>query len=244
MPEREIQRLAMLEVRRLEVAYGDIRVLWSVDLDIHEGEIVSLIGSNGAGKSTLIRTITGLIRPLQGGIFFDGNSITHFLPGEIVMRGISQVPEGRKLFSGMTVQENLMMGAYCRNDRKEIERDLQFVYNLFPRLEERRKQIAGTLSGGEQQMCAIGRGLMSHPKLLIVDELSLGLSPLLVDSLMHAIEEIHCRGTSILLVEQDVQIALEHADRGYVIETGRIILSGNSQSLLENPEVKRSYLGI
>lgn len=238
------QKPVMLEVKGLDVAYGDIQVLWGINLDIQEGEIVSVVGSNGAGKSTLIRTISGSIRPLQGEILYDKNSITHLLPGEIVMKGISQVPEGRKLFSGMTVQENLMMGAYCRGNRKEIDEDLYFVYHLFPRLEERRKQIAGTLSGGEQQMCAIGRALMSHPKLLLIDELSLGLSPLLVDSLLEAIEQIHQRGTSILLVEQDVQTALEHADRSYVIETGHITLSGKSQDLLENPEVKRAYLGI
>lgn len=173
-----------------------------------------------------------------------GTMITHLPPSQIVMKGISQVPEGRKLFSGMTVQENLMMGAYCRNNRQEREEDLNFVYHLFPRLAERRKQIAGTLSGGEQQMSAIGRALMSRPQLLLIDELSLGLSPLLVDNLMEAIGQIHRRGTSILLVEQDVQIALEHAHRSYVLETGRITLSGRSKDLLENPEVRRSYLGI
>jgi branched-chain amino acid transport system ATP-binding protein len=234
----------MLDVKGLEVAYGDIKVLWGIDLEILEGEIVSIIGSNGAGKTTLIQTISGLIRPLDGEILYDGNTITQLLPREIVMKGISQVPEGRKLFSGMTVQENLMMGAYCRNNKQKIEEDLRFVYHLFPRLEERKRQIAGTLSGGEQQMCAIGRGLMSHPKLLLVDELSLGLSPLMVDHLIEAIEQIHQRGTSILLVEQDVQIALEHADRGYVIETGHITLSGNARDLLENAAVKKAYLGI
>ena len=159
-------------------------------------------------------------------------------------KGISQVPEGRKLFAGMAVHENLMMGAYCRNDKKGIEEDFRFVFHLFPRLEERKKQIAGTLSGGEQQMCTIGRALMSHPKLLLIDELSLGLSPLLVENLLNAIDQIHQRGTSILLVEQDVQIALEHANRGYVLETGQITLFGNAKELLNDPQVKRSYLGI
>lgn len=238
------QKAVMLEVKGLDVAYGDIQVLWGINLDIQEGEIVSVVGSNGAGKSTLIRSISGLLQILQGEILYNGAYITYLTPSQIVTRGISQVPEGRKLFSGMTVQENLMMGAYCRGNRKEIDENLYFVYHLFPRLEERRKQIAGTLSGGEQQMCAIGRALMSHPKLLLIDELSLGLSPLLVDSLLEAIEQIHQRGTSILLVEQDVQTALEHADRGYVIENGRITLSGKSQDILENSKVKSAYLGI
>jgi branched-chain amino acid transport system ATP-binding protein len=235
---------AMLEIRAIEVAYGDIQVLWGINLEVQQGEIVSIVGSNGAGKSTLIRTISGLIRPLRGDIFYLGTMITHLLPSQIVMKGISQVPEGRKLFAGMTVQENLMMGAYCRSNHKEVEGDLNFVYHLFPRLAERKNQIAGTLSGGEQQMSAIGRALMSHPRLLLIDELSLGLSPLLVDNLMEAIGQIHGRGASILLVEQDVQIALEHAHRGYVLETGRIVLSGRSKDMLENPEVRRSYLGI
>jgi branched-chain amino acid transport system ATP-binding protein len=234
----------MLEVKGLEAAYGDIKILWGIDIEIKEGEIVSIVGSNGAGKSTLIRTISGLHKPLQGEIVYDGSHITHLLPGEIVIRGISQVPEGRKLFAGMTVYENLMMGAYSRNDRKVIEEDLNFVFHLFPRLFERGTQLAGTLSGGEQQMCAIGRALMSHPKLLLIDELSLGLSPILVESLIDAIEQIHRRGASILLVEQDVQIALEHADRGYVLETGRITLSGNAKEVLDSPQVKKAYLGI
>ncbi len=238
------RKVAMLDVRALEVAYGDIQVLWGVDLKIGDGEIISVVGSNGAGKSTTIRTISGLNRSLRGEIIYDGETLTHLLPCDIVMKGISQVPEGRKLFTGMTIYENLMIGAYLRSDRKGIEEDLSFVFHLFPRLEERKTQVSGTLSGGEQQMCAIGRALMSHPKLLLIDELSLGLSPLLVDSLIEAIEQIHRRGTSILLVEQDVQIALEHADRGYVLENGRIALSGDAKELLNNPEVKKSYLGI
>jgi branched-chain amino acid transport system ATP-binding protein len=238
------RRLSVLEVKGLEVAYGDIKILWGIDLEIKKGEIVSIVGANGAGKSTLIRAISGLNKPLQGKIIYEGSNITNLLPEEIVNRGISQVPEGRKLFAGMTVYENLMMGAYSRNDKKVIAEDLNFVFHLFPRLEERKKQIAGTLSGGEQQMCAIGRALMSHPKLLLIDELSLGLSPLLVDSLIDAIEQIHQRGASILLVEQDVQLALEHADRGYVLETGRITLSGDSKELLNNSKIKEAYLGI
>jgi len=244
MGREDTEGLPRLEIRGLEVAYGNIQVLWEIDLEIRRGEIVSIVGSNGSGKSTLIRAISGLVRILQGDIVYDGGSITHLPPSEIVMKGISQVPEGRKLFTGMNVEENLRMGAYCRNNRKEIDEDLQFVYHLFPRLKERGRQLSGTLSGGEQQMCAIGRSLMSRPKLLLIDELSLGLSPLLVDSLIEAIERIHQRGTSILLVEQDVQIALEHAHRGYVIETGRITLSGNARDLLENAAVKKAYLGI
>jgi branched-chain amino acid transport system ATP-binding protein len=234
----------MLEIRGLEVGYGDIQVLWSVDMDIREGEIVSLVGSNGAGKSTLIRTISGTIRPSKGSISFAGAEITAKKPSDIVSLGISQVPEGRKLFSGMTVQENLIMGAYRRTDKKEIEEDLRFLYGLFPRLEERKKQLAGTMSGGEQQMCAIGRALMTRPKLLLVDELSLGLSPLLAENLMEALLKVHERGTSILLVEQDVQIALENAHRGYVLETGRIVLDGDATSVLDSPRIKTSYLGI
>jgi branched-chain amino acid transport system ATP-binding protein len=234
----------MLEVRGLEVGYGDIQVLWGINLEVREEEIVALVGSNGAGKSTLLRTISGLNQPFNGGIFLHEDEITSFPPRSIVMRGISQVPEGRKLFSGMKVGDNLMMGAYCRNDREGIEEDLAFIFELFPRLQEREKQIAGTLSGGEQQMCAVGRALMSRPRFMLIDELSLGLSPLLVDHLIEAIEQVHERGTGVLLVEQDVQMALEHSQRGYVIETGRITLSGNSQDLLEDPEVKRSFLGM
>lgn len=235
----------MLEIRGLEVAYGDIQVLWGIDLAVHEGEIVSLVGSNGAGKSTLIRTISGLTRSFKGEIRYNGKDITTLKPSEVVALGISQVPEGRKLFSGMTVQENLAMGAYSRKNKEAIAQDLRFIYELFPRLEERKKQLAGTMSGGEQQMCAIGRALMTRPKLLLIDELSLGLSPLLVENLLEAIEKIYERwGTSILLVEQDVQTALEHAARGYVLETGRIVLSGSAGELLANPRIKQSYLGI
>lgn len=235
----------MLEIRALEVAYGDIQVLWGIDLDVREGEIVSLVGSNGAGKSTLIRTISGLTRSFKGEILYNGKDITRLKTSEIVGLGISQVPEGRKLFFGMTVQENLMMGAFIRKDKEAVAQDLRFIYELFRRLEERKKQLAGTMSGGEQQMCAIGRALMTRPKLLLIDELSLGLSPLLVENLLDAIGKIYERwGTSILLVEQDVQTALEYAGRGYVLETGRIVLSGSASDLLENPRIMQSYLGI
>jgi len=235
----------MLEIRALEVAYGDIQVLWGIDLDVREGEIVSLVGSNGAGKSTLIRTISGLTRSFKGEILYNGQDITRLKTSEIVGLGISQVPEGRKLFFGMTVQENLMMGAFSRKDKEAVAQDLRFTYELFHRLEERKKQLAGTMSGGEQQMCAIGRALMTRPKLLLIDELSLGLSPLLVENLLDAIGKIYERwGTSILLVEQDVQTALEYSGRGYVLETGRIVLSGSASDLLENPRIMQSYLGI
>lgn len=235
----------MLEIRALEVAYGDIQVLWGIDLEVREGEIVSLVGSNGAGKSTLIRTISGLTRSFKGEILYNGQDITRLKTSEIVGLGISQVPEGRKLFFGMTVQENLMMGAFIRKDKEAVAQDLRFIYELFHRLEERKKQLAGTMSGGEQQMCAIGRALMTRPKLLLIDELSLGLSPLLVENLLDAIGKIYERwGTSILLVEQDVQTALEYAGRGYVLETGRIVLSGSASDLLENPRIMQSYLGI
>ena len=235
----------MLEIRGLEVAYGCIQVLWGIDLDVREGEIVSLVGSNGAGKSTLIRTISGLTRSFKGEILYNGKDITSQKTSEIVGLGISQVPEGRKLFFGMTVQENLTMGAYIRKDKEAVAQDLRFIYELFPRLEERKKQLAGTMSGGEQQMCAIGRALMTRPRLLLIDELSLGLAPLLVEHLLDAIGKIYERwGTSILIVEQDVQTALEYAGRGYVLETGRIVLSGLSSELLVDPRIKQSYLGI
>ena len=235
----------MLEIRGLEVAYGCIQVLWGIDLDVREGEIVSLVGSNGAGKSTLIRTISGLTRSFKGEILYNGKDITSQKTSEIVGLGISQVPEGRKLFFGMTVQENLTMGAYIRKDKEAVAQDLRFIYELFPRLDERKKQLAGTMSGGEQQMCAIGRALMTRPKLLLIDELSLGLAPLLVEHLLDAIGKIYERwGTSILIVEQDVQTALEYAGRGYVLETGRIVLSGLSSELLVDPRIKQSYLGI
>ncbi len=234
----------LIEVRQLEVGYGDIQILWGIDLHLLPGEVISLVGSNGAGKSTLINTISGLIRPRRGEIFFEGKAITGLMPPEIVTKGIAQVPEGRKLFAGMTVWENLMIGAYTRTDKRDIEADLAFVFQLFPRLNERKRQLAGTLSGGEGQMCAIGRALMSHPKLLLIDELSLGLSPLMVDTLIQSIAQIHQKGATILLVEQDVQVALENTNRGYVLETGRINLSGKSADLLNNGMIKKAFLGI
>jgi branched-chain amino acid transport system ATP-binding protein len=234
----------MLDVTNVKVNYGDIPVLRGIDLTVTNSEIVSLIGSNGMGKTTLIRAISGLVVAQGGTMTFDGESITGKAPRNIVSMGISQVPEGRKLFLGMTVKENLLMGAYTRKDQGRIQEDLQKVFDLFPRLQERQNQTAGTLSGGEQQMCAIGRGMMSRPKLLMIDEMSLGLAPVLVDSLIAVIHEINREGTSILLVEQDVLIALENSDRCYVMEGGEIVQSGGSKDLLDDPEIKTSYLGI
>lgn len=237
----------MLEVRSLDFAYGDVQVLWDINISIEAGEVVALVGSNGAGKSTLLKTIAGLYRPRRGEILFDGQAITERPADERVHQGIALVPEGRQLFYGMTVRENLMIGAYARagrDGRDEILRDLAAVYELFPELRERESQLAGTLSGGEQQMCAIGRGLMSAPKLLLIDELSLGLAPVIVDRLMETIQAIHERGVTLFLVEQDVQAAFQMAHRGYVLETGHIVQQGSSQDLLEDEAIKRAYLGI
>lgn len=235
----------MLRVASLSAGYGEIRVLWDVNLEIQEGEIVSLLGANGAGKSTLLSTICGLLKALSGEVYFLDEAIAGIGSDEIVKRGICMIPEGRRLFSGMTVKENLMMGAFTRNDEKKIVQDLERVFGLFPTLKERRNQLAGTLSGGEQQMCAIGRGLMAQPKLLIIDELSLGLAPVIVDELMKVIDTLHRQERrTILLVEQDVELALQHSQRGYVLETGHITLSGPAQDLLNNPHVKTAYLGI
>jgi branched-chain amino acid transport system ATP-binding protein len=234
----------LLKIEALEAGYGEVQVLWNIDLQIARGEIVALLGSNGAGKSTLIWVITGLLKPRKGEIYFEENALRPLTPDQIVKKGICQIPEGRRLFSGMSVRENLMMGAFSREDKAETLRDLEWVFHLFPALADRENQLGGTLSGGEQQMCAIGRGLMSRPKLLLIDELSLGLAPVIVDGLVKTLDVINQRGTTIFLVEQDVQLALEHAQRGYVLETGKIVLSGSAQELLHNPHVKTAYLGI
>lgn len=234
----------MLKVSNVNAGYGEIQVLWDVSLFVNSGEIVALIGSNGAGKSTLLGVISGLIRPKKGAVFFEGKDITGCSPESIVKVGISHIPQGRRLFAGMTVKENLMMGAYCRKNRKQVMDDLDFVYTLFPRLKEREKQLAGKLSGGEQQMCALGRALMSAPKLLLIDELSLGLAPVVVDNLIKALHEINRKGTMILLVEQDVQIALENSERAYVMETGRIVMEGKATDLLSNEYIRKAYLGL
>lgn len=233
----------MLEIESLSAGYGDVQVLWEVSLKVEEGEVVALVGSNGAGKSTLIKVISGLLRPQGGEIRFGGQRISGLDSEVIVNRGITQIPEGRRLFPEMSVEENLFMGAYMRRDGR-IKEDLKWVYSLFPRLEERRTQLAGSLSGGEQQMCALARGLMSRPQLLLVDEMSLGLAPIIVDELVEVLKQINGEGTTILLVEQDVQLALENSDRGYVLETGRVVMEGPSAELVENEEVKQAYLGL
>jgi branched-chain amino acid transport system ATP-binding protein len=234
----------MLEVRDLSAGYGDVQILRQVSLSVRAGEIATLIGSNGAGKTTLLNTISGVLRPSSGRVTFDGRDITGRRTQQIVGLGITQVPEGRRLFAQMTVQENLVMGAYRRRVRREIEKDLAWVYDLFPRLLDRRQQRAGTLSGGEQQMCAIGRGLMAKPRLLMLDELSLGLAPIVLDVLADAIRRVHQQGTSILLVEQDVAVACDIAETGYVLENGRVALSGPTAKLRTDPHVQKLYLGL
>jgi branched-chain amino acid transport system ATP-binding protein len=235
----------LLETRTLNIGYGDIQVLWDIHLTIDEGEVVALAGSNGAGKTTLLKGLVGVLKPISGEILFKGKNISALRPYDRVPLGISLVPEGRELFYWMGVEENILMGAYSRPDADGIQQDLEWIYNLFPILKERKHQQAGTLSGGEQQMCAIARGLMANPKLLLLDELSLGLAPVMVDRLVHAIREIHrLKKISILLVEQDVQTAFELASRGYVIETGKIIAADTSQNLLSDNRIREAYLGI
>lgn len=234
---------AMLEVNDLHVFYGAIHALQGVSFHLDEGEIVTLIGANGAGKSTTLKTISGLLRPRQGTIRYRDTDLTRVAAPKIVSLGISQVPEGRKIFAPLTVRENLEMGAYARTDRKAIAESMERVFASFPRLKERINQPGGTLSGGEQQMLAMGRGLMSNPKLLLLDEPSMGLSPLLVEEIFRIIEDINKQGTSILLVEQNAAMALSIANRAYVLETGNVVLEGPAQELLENPQVKAAYLG-
>ena len=235
----------LLETRSLDIGYGDIQVLWDIRLAIEEGEIVALAGSNGAGKTTLLRGIIGVLKPLAGEILFEGRDVSLLRPYQRVPLGISLVPEGRELFYWMGVEENILMGAYARPGADGIQKDIEWIYDLFPILKERRSQQAGTLSGGEQQMCAIARGLMANPKLLLLDELSLGLAPVMVDRLVQAIREIHrLRKISIFLVEQDVQTAFELAGRGYVIETGKIVAADTSENLLRDNRIREAYLGI
>jgi branched-chain amino acid transport system ATP-binding protein len=233
----------MLEVKEIDVYYGAIHALKKMSLEVEQGSIVTLIGANGAGKTTTLKTISGILRPKSGSITYKGKEITKVAPEKIVSLGISQVPEGRRIFPTMTVFENLEMGAYLRRDKKEILQDLESVFNRFPRLKERRKQMAGTLSGGEQQMLAIGRALMSQPELLLMDEPSMGLAPLLVKEIFEIIKEINSRGTTILLVEQNANMALSIADKAYVIETGEIVLQGTAEQLMKSEEVKKAYLG-
>jgi branched-chain amino acid transport system ATP-binding protein len=233
----------ILEVGDIHTYYGSIHALKGVSLKVHEGEVVTLLGANGAGKTTTLRSINGLNRPRQGSIRFDGRDITTVPAHEIVRRGIAQSPEGRRLFPRMSVTENLEMGAFQRRDRSDIRDDMERVFELFPRLQERRNQKAGTMSGGEQQMCAIGRALMARPKLLLLDEPSLGLAPIFVERIFDIIRQINEQGTSILLVEQNALMALDAADRGYVLETGRIVLADDAASLKTNEEVRKTYLG-
>lgn len=233
----------MLKVENINVYYGAIHALKGISVDVREGEIVTLIGANGAGKSTILRTISGLLRTKTGNILFEGNSVASMAAEEIVKKGISQVPEGRRIFANMTVEENLELGAYIRSDKAGIRKDINKVFERFPRLGERRTQVAGTLSGGEQQMLAIGRGLMSQPRLLLLDEPSMGLAPLLVKEIFSIIKEINASGTTILLVEQNANMALSIAHQAYVLETGRIILSGSAKELAESEEVRKAYLG-
>jgi branched-chain amino acid transport system ATP-binding protein len=233
----------ILQLADIHTYYGSIHALKGISLEVHEGEIVTLLGANGAGKSTTLRSINGLNHPRQGHISFQGRDITSVPAHEIVKRGIAQSPEGRRLFPRMTVTENLEMGAFQRKDRGEIKGDMDRVFELFPRLQERRTQKAGTMSGGEQQMCAIGRALMARPKLLLLDEPSLGLAPIFVERIFDIIKQINEQGTSILLVEQNALMALDAADRGYVLETGRIVLADNAESLKTNEQVRKTYLG-
>lgn len=234
-----------LEVLGLYAGYNDINVLWDINLKVEEGNCVALVGSNGGGKSTLLKTVAGFLRPSQGHIRFNGTEISHLKSSEIVKRGICLIPEGYKLFTGMTVQENLLLGSYAVKDRKLVVGQMEKVYEIFPELKERCHQLAGTMSGGQQQMCSIGRGLMSLPKLLLIDELSLGLGPILVELLVEKINEIHRKtDMSILLVEQDVDTAFSIASYGHVIESGRITLCGEARDLLENPVIISSYLGL
>jgi branched-chain amino acid transport system ATP-binding protein len=234
----------LLEVKDLNVYYGAIHALQGISFHVEEGEIVTLIGANGAGKSTTLRTISGLLRSRSGSVSFKGENITTTAAEKIVRYGVSHVPEGRKIFAPLTVRENLEMGAYTRDDKEEIKGSIERVYRSFPRLKEREKQLGGTLSGGEQQMLATGRGLMSKPSLILLDEPSMGLSPIMVDEIFKIIKEINSQGTSILLVEQNALMALSIANRAYVLETGRIALEGKAQDVLNNPQVKSVYLGI
>ena len=235
--------MAMLEVKDINVYYGAIHAIKGISLSVEEGEIVTLIGANGAGKSTTLRTISGLLKPKTGEIKFLGNNIAGMPAHKIVREGISQVPEGRRIFAEMTVLENLELGAFTRNDTDEIQNDFKMVFKRFPRLEERQLQPAGTLSGGEQQMLAMGRALMSRPKLLLLDEPSMGLAPLLIKEIFSIITDINKTGTTVLLVEQNANMALSVANRAYVLETGRITISGDAKELAASEEIRKAYLG-
>ncbi|MCK4694092.1 MAG: ABC transporter ATP-binding protein [Anaerolineales bacterium] len=236
--------MALLEVRDVHSYYGNIHALKGLSITVEEGEIVTLIGANGAGKTTTLRTICGVIKPRQGSVSLEGEDLEPFKIHEIVYKGVALVPEGRRIFSRLTVYENLEMGAYHRTDIDSIAEDFDRVFVLFPRLKERRNQVAGTLSGGEQQMLSTGRALMAHPRLMLLDEPSMGLAPVLVESIFETIQEINREGTTILLVEQNAHMALQVAHRGYVLQTGEIVLDGTAEALRNNPMVQKSYLGI
>ena len=235
--------MAMLEIKDIEVYYGVIQALKGISFEVNQGEIVTLIGANGAGKTTTLQTITGLLQAKKGSISFEGKDITRTPAHNIVKLGIAHVPEGRRVFSNLTVYQNLRMGAYTRADKNEIEESLNLVYERFPRLQERKNQMAGTLSGGEQQMLAMGRALMSKPKLIVMDEPSMGLSPIFVNEIFDIIRKVSAEGTTVLLVEQNAKKALSIADRAYVLETGQIVLSGKAEDLLKDDSVKKAYLG-
>jgi len=235
--------MKMLKVNDLVVSYGGIEALKGISLDVPDGKIVTLIGANGAGKSTLLRSIIGLVKPDKGSITYGDKELIGLNSQQIVQNGITLVPEGRRVFPNLTVLENLQIGAYLRNDKEEIAKDIRWIYDLFPRLEERSWQMAGTLSGGEQQMLAVGRALMCRPKVLMMDEPSLGLAPLIIKDIFKIIEEINRQGMTILLIEQNANMALKIADIAYVLETGRITMTGSGRELLENPEIKAAYLG-
>lgn len=235
--------MALLEIKDLEVNYGVIKAIKGVSFDVNEGEIIALIGANGAGKTTILHTITGLIQAKKGSIVFDGKELTKTPPHKIVSMGMAHVPEGRRIFQQLSVLENLKLGAYTRKDKSEIASTLKMVYERFPRLEERKNQVAGTLSGGEQQMLAMGRALMSKPRIILMDEPSMGLSPLLVSEIFDIIKVINESGTTVLLVEQNAKKALSIADRAYVLETGKITLSGDAKDLINDESVRKAYLG-
>ena len=235
--------MAMLQVTDLKVNYGVIQAIKGVSFEVNEGEVIALIGANGAGKTTILHTVTGLIAPKSGKIEFEGKDITKMPAHKIVTLGMAHVPEGRRVFADLSVYENLLMGAFTRKDKEEIAKTLEMVYKRFPRLRERKNQVAGTLSGGEQQMLAMGRALMSHPKILLMDEPSMGLSPLFVNEIFDIIKEVSASGTTVLLVDQNAKKALSIADRAYVLETGKIVLDAAADVLMNDPSIKKAYLG-
>jgi len=235
--------MAMLEIKDIEVFYGMIQAIKGISFEVNEGEVIALIGANGAGKTTILHTITGLLSPKKGTVMFEGKDITKVPAHKIVSLGMAHVPEGRRVFAELTVYENLKMGAYTRKDKAEITETLEMVYKRFPRLKERKNQLAGTLSGGEQQMLAMGRALMSHPKIIVMDEPSMGLSPIFVNEIFDIIQEVSKGGTTVLLVEQNAKKALSIADRAYVLETGKIVLEGDAKELMNDDSIKKAYLG-